>query len=139
MVMYLVAGYNMDPMAHPTRRGFLMSQKYVWRLTASERQWLHRIAKGRCGRRRPPGWKRERARALLQCDEGPEGEGWPDEAIAAALDVSARSVSRWRASPRYRGPAAWMARAKRNSCSWPNLRRRPAWRAGRCGRWPASG
>ena len=37
----------------------------------------------------------ERARALLMCDEGPEGEGWPDATIAAALDMSARSVSRW--------------------------------------------
>ncbi len=27
---------------------------------------------------------------LLQCDEGPEGEGWPDATIAAALDVPAR-------------------------------------------------
>ena len=72
-----------------------MSLKYVLRLTASDRQWLHRIAKGRGGCRCPPGWKMERARALLKCDEGSEGEGWSDEAIAAALDVSARSVSRW--------------------------------------------
>ena len=64
-------------------------------MTSSDRQWLNRIAKGRGGRRRPPRWKMERARALLKCDEGLEDEGWPDEAIAAALDVSARSVSRW--------------------------------------------
>ena len=101
-----------------------MPQKYVLRLTASDRQWLHPIAKGRGGRRRPPGWQMERARALLQCDEGPAGEGWPDEAIAAALDVSARSVSRWRRQAVEAGPAA--ARAKRNSCSWPSPRRRPA-------------
>ena len=30
----------------------------------------------------------------MLCDEGLEGEGWPDATIAAALDVSARSVSR---------------------------------------------
>ena len=67
-----------------------MSLKYVRRLTSSERQWLSRLAKGRAGRRRPAGWKRERAQALLPCNEGPEGEGWPDATIAAALDVSAQ-------------------------------------------------
>ncbi len=97
-------------MIQPTRRGCLMSLQYVLRLTASDRQWLHRIAKGRCGCRRPPGWKRERARALWLCDEGPAGEGWPDEAIAAALDVSARSVSRWRRQAVDHGPAAALAR-----------------------------
>ena len=73
-----------------------MSRKYALHLTASERALLTRIAKGRCGCRCPAGWKMERARALLKCDEGPEGEGWTDEAIAAALDVSAHSVGRWR-------------------------------------------
>lgn len=83
-----------------------MSRKYVLHLTASEREALTRIAKGRCGRRRPAGWKRERARALLKCDAGPEGEGWTDEAIAAALDVSARSVGRWRRQAVEEGPEA---------------------------------
>ena len=59
---------------------------------------------------RAPGWKRERARALWLCDEGPEGEGWPDEAIATALDVSARSVSRWRCQAVDNGPTAARAR-----------------------------
>ncbi len=83
-----------------------MSRKYVWHLAASERELLTRIAKGRCGRHRPAGWKMERARALLKCDEGPEGEGWTDEAIAAALDVSARSVGRWRRQAVEAGPEA---------------------------------
>ena len=47
--MYPVMGYNTDPMAQPTRRGFLMSQKYALHLTASERQDLTRIAQGRGG------------------------------------------------------------------------------------------
>ena len=113
-----------------------MSLKYVWHLTASERAWLTRIAKGRCGRRRPAGWKRERARALLKCDAGPEGEGWTDEAIAAALDVSARSVGRWRAAPTRRGPANGTAQAKRSSCSGRSPHRPTAGRAGPCACWP---
>ncbi len=108
--MYLVVGYNTDPMVQPTRRGFRMSLKYALHLTASERQGLYRIAKGRCGRRRPAGWKMERARALLLCDEGSEGEGWTDEAVAAALDVSAHSVSRWRRQAVDNGPAAALER-----------------------------
>ena len=87
-----------------------MSLKYALHLTPSERQWLHRIAKGRFGHRCPPRWKMERARALLLCDEGPAGEGWPDEAIAAALDVSAYSVSRWCRQAVEAGPAAALAR-----------------------------
>ena len=73
-----------------------MSLKYALHLTASERQALTHIAQGRGGRRRPPLWQVVRARALLKCDAGPQGAGWTDEAVAAALDVSAVSVSRWR-------------------------------------------
>ena len=73
--MYPVMGYNTDPMAQPTRRGFLMSLQYVLRLTASERQDLTRIAQGRGARRHPPLWPAVRARALLKCDAGPQGAG----------------------------------------------------------------
>ena len=116
-----------------------MSLQYVLHLTSSERALLTRIAKGRCGRRHPAGGKMERARALLKCDD-PEGEGWTDEAIAAALDVSARSVGRWRrqaveegpeAARERRGPANWTAQAKRSACSWPRR-----WKRGRS--WPRS-
>ena len=87
-----------------------MSQKYALHLTASERQALTRIAQGRGGRRRPPLWQVVRARALLKCDAGPQGAGWTDEAVAAALDVSAVSVSRWRRQAVDQGPAAALAR-----------------------------
>ena len=113
MVMHLVACYNMNLIAQPTRRGFPLSLKYVLHLTSSERQWLTRIAKGRCGRQRPAGWKMERARALLKCDEGPEGESWPDETIAVALDVSARSVGRGRRQAVEEGPEAVRERRAR--------------------------
>ena len=52
----------------------------------------------------------ERVRALLKRDEGLEGEGWPDEAIVAALDVSARSVGRWCRQAVEKGPAAALER-----------------------------
>ena len=87
-----------------------MSLQYARHLTASERQGMHRIAKGRGGHRCPAGWKRERARALWLCDEGPEGAGWTDEAVAAALDVSAHRVSRWHRQAVDNGPAAALAR-----------------------------
>ena len=143
-------GYNTNPMAQPTRRGCLLSLQSVLRLTASDRQWLNRIAKGRGGRRRPPGWKRERARTLLKCDEGSEGEGWPDEAIAAALDVSARSMSRWRRQAVEAGPRRWRASPRCRAVPPAGRRGRSATPAagpvhaagrpgaGRCGRWPAS-
>ena len=125
-----------------------MSLKYVLPLTVPERQWLTRIARGRGARPRPALWKVERARALLKCDARPEGAGWTDAAIAAALDVSADSVGRWRCQavtegPKPRGPASWRARAKRISCSWPSPRRPRAMRAGVCvcspARWPRAG
>ena len=87
-----------------------MSLKYVLHLTAPERQVLARIAKGRDGRQRPAVWQVERARALLKCDAGPEGAGWTDEAIAAALDVSAGSVGRWRRQAVTEGPEAVLER-----------------------------
>ena len=87
-----------------------MSLKYALRLTASERPDLTRIAQGRGGRRRPPLWQAVRARALLKCDAGPQGAGWTDEAVAAAWDVSAVSVSRWRRQAVDHGPAAARAR-----------------------------
>ncbi len=90
----LMAGYKCGSHC-PASRWFSMSLPYVRRLISSERQWLTRIAQGRCGCRCPAGWKMERVRVLLQCDERPEGEGWTDEAIAAALGGSARRVGRW--------------------------------------------
>ena len=48
----------------------------------------------------------KRIRVLWKCDEGPEGEGWTDEAIAAALDISARRVGRWCRQNADEGPEA---------------------------------
>ena len=65
---------------------------YRVRLTADERQALDALVKkGRAAAR-----KLTRARVLLKADEGPDGPAWTDEAIAAALDVSAGTVERLR-------------------------------------------
>ena len=148
----LMAGYKCG--AHcPASRRFPMSLQYVRHLISSERQWLIRIAKGRCGCRRPAGWKMERIRALLKCDAGSEGEGWTDEAIAAALDVSARRVGRWCRQDADEGPEAVLepprpraaalptngtARAKRSSRCGPSPNRPTSGRAGPCACWPRS-
>ena len=44
----------------------------------------------------------QHARTLLLCDEGPGGDAWSDEHVAAALHVSADTVARTR--NRYRTP-----------------------------------
>ena len=87
-----------------------MSLKYALHLTTPQRQVLTRIAQGRGGRRHPPLWQAVRARALLKCDTGSEGAGWTDEAVAAALDVSAGSVGRWRCQAVAEGPEAALTR-----------------------------
>ncbi len=68
-----------------------MSLQYALHLPPSDRQFLTRIAQGRGGPPRPTVRQAVRARALLKCDAGET-----DAAVAAALDVSAGSVGRWR-------------------------------------------
>ncbi len=87
-----------------------MSLQYALHLTRSERQWLARLARGRGGPPRPAVWQAVRARALLKCDIGSAGAGATDAAVAAALDVSAGSVGRWRRQAVAEGPAAVMVR-----------------------------
>ena len=82
-----------------------MSLKYALHLTRSERQCLTRIARGRGGPPRPAVWPAVRARALLKCDAGAT-----DAAVAAALDVSAGSVGRWRRQAVAEGLAAALVR-----------------------------
>ena len=62
--------------------------KYVVKLTADERKALFElIKKGRASKE-----KLNRARILLKCDCGEEGENWPDDKIAAAFYVSKKTV-----------------------------------------------
>ncbi len=82
-----------------------MSLKYALHLAPSDRQCLTRIAQGRGGPPRPTVRQAVRARALLKCDAGET-----DAAVAAALDVSAGSVGRWRRQAVAEGPAAALVR-----------------------------
>jgi hypothetical protein len=66
-------------------------KKYVLKLTADERAELQRLVrKGGVA-----GWKLQRAHALLQCDQAPEGPAWTDERIAEAYGTTTRSLESW--------------------------------------------
>ena len=88
-----------------------MSLKYVWCLTAPERQVLTRIAKGRCGRRARLRGKLSAPAPGSRGDAEPEGADGTDEAIADAWDAS-RDIPRLcgGARARHRGSTHWPAR-----------------------------
>ena len=84
--------------------------KYRIKLTADERDELNQLVrKGKAA-----GWKLTRARALLKCDESEQGPGWPDTKIAEALDVTTRSLEKWRKQAAERGPMSLLERKKRD-------------------------
>lgn len=69
-----------------------MEQRYIVRLTASERTELERlIAAGTA-----PARKLMHARILLKADRGPFGPAWVDTAIAEAVEVSQPTIARVR-------------------------------------------
>jgi transposase len=69
-----------------------MKKKYPVILNDSERDELKRlIAAGTA-----PARKLTHARVLLKADQGPEGPGWVDDAVAEAVEVSQPTVSRVR-------------------------------------------
>jgi transposase len=69
-----------------------MKKRYAVVLTAPQRDQLKRLlAAGTASAR-----KLTHARILLKADQGPEGPGWVDEAIAEAVEVSQPTVSRVR-------------------------------------------
>ena len=79
-------GRSATPPRRPARK------RYVVRLDAAERALLTDfVAAGTAAAR-----ALTHARILLKADEGPAGPGWPDERIAAALDVGVRTVERGR-------------------------------------------
>lgn len=84
--------------------------KYRVKLTADERHELSQLVrKGKAA-----GWKLTRARALLKCDESEQGPAWADTKIADALDVTTRSLEKWRRQAVERGPLSLLQRKKRD-------------------------
>jgi hypothetical protein len=66
-----------------------MSKRYVVRLTSEERRRLqHLVGAGKAAAR-----KMLHAHVLLQADEGPDGPGWHDTQISAALSVHPNTVA----------------------------------------------
>jgi transposase len=69
-----------------------MHKHYVVTLTTAERDALKRLlAAGTAAAR-----KLTHARILLKADQGPEGPGWVDQAIADAVEVSQPTIARVR-------------------------------------------
>jgi len=69
-----------------------VNKKYIVTLTAEERTMLEEMTRTGTAAAR----KIAHARILLKADAAAGGPGWPDEQIAAALDVSASTVRRLR-------------------------------------------
>ena len=86
-----------------------MPKKYVLKLAAEERAELQRVVR----RGRVAGWKVQRAQALLQGDQGPDGPAWTDERIADAYGVTTRSLESWRKQAAERGPLSLLERTPR--------------------------
>jgi hypothetical protein len=94
-----------------------MAKKYVLKLTAEEREELARLVrKGHVA-----GWKILRAQALLKCDQAPGGPAWPDERIAEAFGVTARSLESWRKRAVEHGPMALLQRQRRTAAAVAKL------------------
>jgi len=86
--------------------------KHRVKLTGDERHELRRLV-----RRGAAGWKLRRAQALLKCDGGKGGPGWPDARIAEAFGVTVRSLESWRKQAVERGPLSLLQR-KAQDRSW---------------------
>jgi hypothetical protein len=83
-----------------------MSKKYVLKCTVEERAELESIVR----RGKAAGWKVQRAQALLKCDQGSEGPGWPDQRIAEAYGCTVRSLENWRKQAVEDGPLSLLER-----------------------------
>lgn len=90
-----------------------MVRKYTIKLTQEEREQLTATAKGRRGKQAIAAWKVTRAKALLKADRGELGPSWKDQEIAAALDISERSLLNWKKTAVLEGPLAVLERKAR--------------------------
>jgi hypothetical protein len=92
-------------------------KKYVLQMTAEERVTLEQLVK----KGKAAGWKLQRAQALLQCDQGPEGSGWTDARIAEAYACTTRSLEAWRKQAVEQGPLSLLERKPRLPAVPPKL------------------
>lgn len=69
-----------------------MKKKYVVELTTEERSQLQAVIRAK----RMAAHKRRHAQMLLKVDQGREGPGWSDAAVAEAFDCTLRTVERLR-------------------------------------------
>ena len=83
-----------------------MHKHYVVTLTTADRDCLKRLLAAGTESAR----KLTHARILLKADQGPEGPGWADQAIADAVEVSQPTVSRVRKQYVEQGLAAALNR-----------------------------
>ena len=88
-----------------------MAKIYVVKLTAEERAEFEEVV----GKGKAAGWKRQRAQALLKCDQSPAGPGWIDTRIAEAYGCTTRCVEKWRKQAVERGPLSLLERKARVS------------------------
>jgi hypothetical protein len=89
--------------------GVVSNKKYVLKLTSEEREALEQVVK----KGKSAAWKLQRAQALLQCDQGEAGAGWPDEQVAQAYGCTTRSLESWRKQAVERGPLSLLERKRR--------------------------
>lgn len=82
---------------------------YRLKLLPDERATLDDVVR----RGRAAAWKRQRAQALLACDEGPDGPAWKDERIAEAYGMTTRSLENWRKQAVEMGPLSLLERKPR--------------------------
>jgi len=83
-----------------------VAKKYVLKLTAEQRAELEQVVKtGKAA-----AWKRQRAQALLQCDQGQDGLGWVDAQVAQAHGCTTRSLESWRKQAVEQGPLSLLER-----------------------------
>ena len=91
--------------------------KHRVKLTADERQTLEQLVR----QGQAAGWKLQRAQALLKCDEGEQGPGWADAAIAEAFDVTERTLENWRKQAVVRGPSSLLERKSQDRARFRKL------------------
>jgi len=84
-------------------------KKYCVHLNPEERIELEQLTRKNKAAR----WKVNRAQALLQCDQSPNGPAWSDELISQAYGMSIQSIENWRKQAVLQGPLSLLKRKPR--------------------------